>query len=311
MNSPKRSTSRASARSRNRRWWGCMAFSRPRGLAARLCRKRATGRRGSRLEWPFVKIITFNANGLRSRRRQGLLRLVRQAEGRRALPAGMPRRRGPARPTRPSARAATSAGSTRRKTKKGYSGVAIYSQARARRGAHRARLGRLRRRGPLHRGALRQAQRGVAVPAVRFLEGGAPGLQVQVHGLDRRRSSTSWRASGREYVLCGDWNIAHTPMDIRNWQVQPEELRLPARGARLADQAVRATTAGSTATAHLHPEGEDYTWWSQRGAARAKNVGWRIDYQVVSPNLRDAAQGLRDHARAAILRPRPLRGGIP
>jgi exodeoxyribonuclease-3 len=35
----------------------------------------------------------------------------------------------------------------------------------------------------------------------------------------------------------------------------------------------------------LHPEGEDYTWWSNRGAARAKNVGWRIDYQMVTPGL--------------------------
>ena len=38
---------------------------------------------------------------------------------------------------------------------------------------------------------------------------------------------------------------------------------------------------------HLHAEGQDYTWWSNRGAARANNVGWRIDYQFVTPSLRD------------------------
>ena len=41
----------------------------------------------------------------------------------------------------------------------------------------------------------------------------------------------------------------------------------------------------------LHPEGQDYTWWSNRGAARANNVGWRIDYQFVTPSLRDRLQG--------------------
>jgi exodeoxyribonuclease-3 len=47
---------------------------------------------------------------------------------------------------------------------------------------------------------------------------------------------------------------------------------------------------------HLRPDGQDYTWWSQRGAARAKNVGWRIDYQITSANLKPA---LRDCAIAA------------
>ena len=37
----------------------------------------------------------------------------------------------------------------------------------------------------------------------------------------------------------------------------------------------------------LHPDGQDYTWWSNRGAARANNVGWRIDYQFITPGLRD------------------------
>jgi exodeoxyribonuclease-3 len=58
----------------------------------------------------------------------------------------------------------------------------------------------------------------------------------------------------------------------------------------------------------LQPEGQDYTWWSQRGAARAKNVGWRIDYQVVSPNLRERLKSCQisaepkfsDHAPYAV-----------
>ena len=59
---------------------------------------------------------------------------------------------------------------------------------------------------------------------------------------------------------------------------------------------------------HLKPEAEDYTWWSNRGAARANNVGWRIDYQVVTPTLRDrlkacaitATPRFSDHAPFAV-----------
>ena len=108
-----------------------------------------------------------------------------------------------------------------------------------------------------------------------------------------------WLASGRDYVLCGDWNIVRSRMDIRNWTAQPEELRLPAARARTGSTACccarRRRTAGSTATARCSPSGQDYTWWSQRGAARANNVGWRIDYQIVTPSLRDRLKACPIH----------------
>ena len=97
---------------------------------------------------------------------------------------------------------------------------------------------------------------------------------------------TGWRDEGREYVICGDWNIAHTPMDIRNAKSnQKNSGFLPAERDWLTK--LFAQHGWVDSYRHLHPEGQDYTWWSQRGAARAKNVGWRIDYQVVSPNLRE------------------------
>jgi len=95
-----------------------------------------------------------------------------------------------------------------------------------------------------------------------------------------------WLASGRRYVVCGDWNIVHTRKDIRNWTSnQKNSGCLPEERAWLDRLFLRNGWVDSYR--HLKPDGEDYTWWSQRGAARAKNVGWRIDYQVVSPNLRD------------------------
>ena len=99
-----------------------------------------------------------------------------------------------------------------------------------------------------------------------------------------------WLHSGRDYVLCGDWNIVHTEKDIRNWKSnQKNSGCLPEERAWLGD--LLASQGWVDAYRRLRPEGEDYTWWSQRGAARSKDVGWRIDYQLVSPGL---AERLRD-----------------
>ncbi len=95
---------------------------------------------------------------------------------------------------------------------------------------------------------------------------------------------SKWLASGRDYIICGDWNIAHTPKDIRNAKANEKNSGyLPEERAWLSKLFNEHGWIDSYR--RLHPEGQDYTWWSQRGAARAKNVGWRIDYQVVSPGL--------------------------
>ena len=95
-----------------------------------------------------------------------------------------------------------------------------------------------------------------------------------------------WRNSGRDYVLCGDWNIVRSALDIRNWKSnQKNSGCLPAERDWL--NGLCADEGGWVdAYRALHPEGQDYTWWSNRGAARANNVGWRIDYQLASPSLR-------------------------
>lgn len=94
------------------------------------------------------------------------------------------------------------------------------------------------------------------------------------------------RASGREYVLCGDWNIAHRPIDLRNWRAnQKNSGFLPEERAWL--DATFEEIGFADAFRHVDPRPEQYTWWSNRGQAWLKNVGWRIDYQVVTPALRD------------------------
>lgn len=96
---------------------------------------------------------------------------------------------------------------------------------------------------------------------------------------------SQWLASSRDYVICGDWNIVHTERDIKNWKSnQKNSGCLPEERAWLG--MLLSEQGWTDSYRYLNPVGEDYTWWSQRGAARAKNVGWRIDYQMVSPSLR-------------------------
>ena len=104
----------------------------------------------------------------------------------------------------------------------------------------------------------------------------------------------SLAASGRELVLCGDWNIAHTERDLKNWKGNLKNSGfLPEERAWLD---ILFKQRGWVDTyRHLYPleESEAYTWWSNRGQARAKNVGWRIDYHVVTPGI--AATAKRAH----------------
>ncbi|QDX81735.1 exodeoxyribonuclease III [Denitratisoma sp. DHT3] len=99
------------------------------------------------------------------------------------------------------------------------------------------------------------------------------------------------RAEGREIVICGDWNIAHREIDLKNWKGNLKNSGfLPEERAWLSR--VFDEQGWVDVYRRLHPEatGEAYTWWSNRGQARAKNVGWRIDYQIATPGLATAAQ---------------------
>lgn len=108
----------------------------------------------------------------------------------------------------------------------------------------------------------------------------------------------AWRSSGREYVLCGDWNIAHRQIDLKNWRSnQKNSGFLPHERAwmdRVLDVGGADGDGGGWIDGYrrLYPaqEGEAYTWWSNRGNAWANNVGWRIDYQIVTPGLAPALQ---------------------
>jgi len=92
------------------------------------------------------------------------------------------------------------------------------------------------------------------------------------------------RASGREVVVCGDWNIAHKEIDLKNWRGNKKNSGfLPEERAWLTELFDEAGFVD--VFRRVHPELEAYTWWSNRGQAWAKDVGWRIDYQIATPGI--------------------------
>ncbi|MCK6389979.1 MAG: exodeoxyribonuclease III [Azonexus sp.] len=99
------------------------------------------------------------------------------------------------------------------------------------------------------------------------------------------------RAEGREIVLCGDWNIAHQEADLKNWKSNRKNSGfLPEERAWLTR--VFEELGWVDVYRRLYPEATDscYTWWSNRGQAWAKNVGWRIDYQIATPGIATTAR---------------------
>jgi exodeoxyribonuclease-3 len=99
----------------------------------------------------------------------------------------------------------------------------------------------------------------------------------------------SLAAEGREILLCGDWNIAHKEIDLKNWRGnQKNSGFLPEERAWLTR--VLDDLGWVDVFRRVDPRPEQYTWWSNRGQAWAKNVGWRIDYHIATPGFAATAK---------------------
>jgi len=99
------------------------------------------------------------------------------------------------------------------------------------------------------------------------------------------------KRSGREIVLCGDVNIAHHEVDLKNWKGNLKNSGfLPEERAWLTR--LFSEIGYVDVYRKLEPDTTDacYTWWSQRGQAYAKNVGWRIDYQIATAMIAGSAK---------------------
>ena len=99
------------------------------------------------------------------------------------------------------------------------------------------------------------------------------------------------RRKRRQYILCGDWNIAHKEIDLRNWRSNRKNSGfLPEERAWLTQ--VFDELGYVDVFRRLNAKPDQYTWWSNRGQAWKKNVGWRIDYQIATAGV--AARALKE-----------------
>lgn len=174
--------------------------------------------------------------------------------------------------------------------KKGYSGVGIYSRHAPDRVIEGLGIADIDREG-----RYLQLDFGTLSVISLYLPSGSSSeerQQVKFDFMQRFQPRLAeLQASGREVVVCGDWNIAHRELDLKNWKSnQKNSGFLPEERAwmsRLLDE-----QGWVDVYRRLYPDATDasYTWWSNRGQAWAKNVGWRIDYQLATPGIAATAQ---------------------
>jgi exodeoxyribonuclease III len=174
--------------------------------------------------------------------------------------------------------------------KKGYSGVGVYTRI-----------------------APQKVNVGLGVPDIdaegRYLRLDFPNLSVislylpsGSAGPERQASKFSFmerfastlmalRNERREIIICGDWNIAHKEIDLKNWRSnQKNSGFLPEERAWLTRAFDELGWVDVFRTVNQAPE--QYTWWSNRGESWAKNIGWRLDYQIATPRIAKTARAV-------------------
>ena len=242
-----------------------------------------------RVELSFVlRVVTLNVNGIRSAARKGLYRWLAAQKADVVCLQEIKAHAGDLDATMRAPRGLR--GYFSHASKKGYAGVGLY----ARREPDAIREGFGVREFD-DEGRYLEARFGRLSVISLYLPSGSSGPHRQASKfrfLDAflpclRKLSRS----GREVILCGDWNIAHREIDLKNWRSnQKNSGFLPEERAWLTR--VFDEVGFVDVFRRLNRKADQYTWWSNRGQAWAKNVGWRIDYQVATPGI--AARARRE-----------------
>jgi exodeoxyribonuclease-3 len=241
-----------------------------------------------------VRIITFNANGVRSAARKGFFDWFARQQADvlcvQELKAQAPQLDGRPFERRGYHRYVADA------VRPGYSGVALYARERPLRIVTGFGSEEFDAEG---RYVEAQFENFAVVSA--YLPSGSSSearQEAKFRFLDLfERHLAMLRRRNMPYILCGDFNIAHRPIDLKNWRGnQKNSGFLPQE--RTWMETVLTKGGYVDAFRVVNQEPDQYTWWSNRGRAREKNVGWRIDYHIISKALAPAVK------RAAIYKNR-------
>ena len=233
-----------------------------------------------------MKVISLNVNGIRSAAKKGLFRwlaaqkadvvCLQEVKAHEAdLEPGMLAPKG-------------YVGHFHCAEKKGYAGVALY----CRRAPDKVIAGFGVKEFDAE-GRYLEAQFGKLAVISVYLPSGSAGPHRQASKFRFLKSFFSHlqelKSGGNEVILCGDWNIAHKEIDLRNWKSNrknsgflPEEREWLTR--------VFEELGFVDVFRRLNTKPDQYTWWSNRGQAWANNVGWRIDYQIATPGIAASAR---------------------
>ncbi|NKB31574.1 MAG: exodeoxyribonuclease III [Pseudomonadales bacterium] len=140
-----------------------------------------------------------------------------------------------------------------------------------------------------------------------YLPSGSAGEERQrrkMHFMDDyMQHMKSLRRKRREFIICADWNICHKEIDLKNWRPNQKNSGFLPEERQWLDE-LYDDVGYVDAFRVVNEEEDQYSWWSNRGQARANNVGWRLDYHVVTPGLKDkiksaeiyTEQNFSDHA---------------
>jgi len=177
--------------------------------------------------------------------------------------------------------------------KKGYSGVGVYTRHEPSDVVVGFDGGEFDAEGRYVEARFDTPSRKLSIISVYFPSGssGPERQEAKFRFLDKMYPHLMALKAERDFIVCSDVNIAHQEADLKNWKGNLKNSGfLPEERAWMT----KLTTEGGIVDVYrrLQPDTTDacYTWWSNRGQAYAKNVGWRLDYHLATPAVAEKAR---------------------